>query len=364
MKKGSNLRVLHAPIVSLYQPWLYAKGLRHAGCHAEYMCWNFKSFQWLAHSCDFDLLIDGSHGARAEKTTELDFFLYALEKYDVFHFHEVFGLLNCDYGFYEIGSELNFLKKLGKKIVVHWWGCDRLGPDFWESHDYRMCSVCASYDPCRSKEKRSRVSRMSQYADLELSNGIVSAQMPNILWFDNAIDTDLWRPRSLEEIPDRFRLPTTQKLRIYNSFGNRGVRGDTKGSAIIRDAVNRLISESYPVEFMFFDSVPNLDLIYLQAQADIVIDQLFMGWHGSTAVECMACGKPVITYIRPEVQEIAPRGHPLIYADADTLYDVVKKLVVDNQYRYEMGQRSRTYAVGNHDYRVIGVKLRNLYSML
>lgn len=362
--EDTKLRVLHAPLVSLYQPWLMAKGLRHAGCHAEYMCWNFGAFSSFAHSCDYDLKISGTHGVRAEKTTELDFFLYALENYDIFHVHEAFGLLNNSYQLYDCGADLSFLKGLGKKIVVHWWGCDRLGPDMFRKLPHAICPVCTSLEHCSSKEKRDGILKMESLADLELATGIANNAFSEIKWLNNAIDTNLWRPMTLDEIPDRFRLPPSKGLRIYHSFGNEKIRGDTKGSEFIRKAADRLINEGYPCEFIFFDGVPNMDLRYYQAQADIVVDQLLYGWHGSTAVECMACGKPVVTYIRPEVQAIAPRGHPLINADIHTIYDVLKKLIVDDEYREEMGKRSRAYAVEQHDYRVIGLKLKELYLSL
>jgi predicted Zn-dependent protease with MMP-like domain len=41
-------------------------------------------------------------------------------------------------------------------------------------------------------------------------------------------------------------------------------------------------------------------------QADLVIDQLLVGWYGSVAVEAMKMGKPVAVYIREEDLSFIP----------------------------------------------------------
>lgn len=183
-------------------------------------------------------------------------------------------------------------------------------------------------------------------------------------WIDNAIDCNEWRPLDYAEIPDSFRLPESDALRLYHSFGNASIRGDVKGTGTIREAVEKLRSEGHRVEFIFFEKVPSKDLKYYQAQADIVIDQLKAGWYGSTAVECLALAKPVITYMRPEIEALAPHDHPLIKADVHTIYDILKDLVRHREKRGEIGKASRAYAEKYHHYTVVAAKLSSLYEGL
>ena len=167
-----------------------------------------------------------------------------------------------------------------------------------------------------------------------------------------------------EEIPEEYRLKDSENLRIYHSFGNSSLRGDVKGTEYIKRAVNRLQEEGYKVEFIFFDNVPNRDIKYYQAQADIVVDQLRAGWHGSTAMECMAMGKPVITYIRPEVEAVLPHDHPLINANLDNIYEVLKNLVTKRDLIKIIGEQSRQYCVNYHSYDNIACELGDIYNSI
>ncbi|MBI5740651.1 MAG: glycosyltransferase [Nitrospirae bacterium] len=323
--------------------------------------------QWLSHDYDFNLEIDYNPVNRPVNLEKgVDFFLYAVENYDIFHFHSGFSLFRgCDNFLAGNCSELHFLKKLGKKIIMHWWGCDRRTYEIDAHYRYSACLECVDSNRqwCASKDEEI-FRKIERYADVQLSNGDICSSLPYIKWFNNAIDTDLWRPMTIDEIPDRYRLPHTENIRIFHSFGNSKIRGDVKGTREVTAAVERLRSEGHPVEFVFFDKIPNKELRYYQVQADIVVDQLRAGSHGSTAVECMACGKPVITYIRPEVAAIAPNDHPLIHATLETIYEVLKELIENAERRRAIGQSSREYALREHSCKVIGERLLELYGSL
>ena len=94
---------------------------------------------------------------------------------------------------------------------------------------------------------------------------------------------------------------------------------------------------------------------YIQIQADIVVDQLIYGWWGSTAVESMALGKPVICFLRPswkkfflnQFTEISQL--PIVEANASNIYDVLKNLVTDACFREQKGKDSRKFAEENFD---------------
>ena len=129
--------------------------------------------------------------------------------------------------------------------------------------------------------------------------------------------------------------------------------------------MEKLQQEGYDVDFIFFDDESNKNLKYYQTQADIVVEQLYNGWHGSTAVECMAVGKPVVTYIRPEVEAIIPHEHPpLINANENNIYGVLKNLVIKPGMRREIGEKSREYALRYHHYIVVAKQLESFYLSL
>ena len=89
---------------------------------------------------------------------------------------------------------------------------------------------------------------------------------------------------------------------------------------------------------------------YYQAQADIVVDELIYGWWGSTGVECLTLGKPFICYLRPSWKQSFFSNFteyselPVIEANINNIYEVLKKVVTDKAFREEKGARSRAFA--------------------
>jgi len=360
----SKPRVLHAPIVPLYQPYLYVKGLRELGYKADYMAFNFDKDSWLARSCDIDLQLDGTEDLHTAKSKEIDFFIYAIENYDIFHFHSGYGLLNSAFGFWDRLSEIKYLKKIGKKVFISWWGCDIRTEDIDGRYIYSACNKCEDSirKSCNSSaEKKDVIKKAYEYSNYMFSCGDLAASYKGIEWLDIAIDCDEWKPLKFEEIPTEFRLPKTDKIRIYHSFGNSQIRGDVKGTYFIKEAVNKLQNEGVNVEFIFFDKIPNKDLKYFQAQADIVVDQLYTGFYGSTGAECLAMGNPVVTYIRPEVEAILPHKHPLINANIENIYFVLKDLLNDKEKIKEIGLESRKYTLEYHHYKNVAKELDKYY---
>ena len=73
-------------------------------------------------------------------------------------------------------------------------------------------------------------------------------------------------------------------------------------------------------EFILIEGLSHSEARHLYQTADLLVDQLFVGWYGGLAVECMALGKPVICYIREEDLAFLPaqmrQDLPIINATA------------------------------------------------
>ena len=89
------------------------------------------------------------------------------------------------------------------------------------------------------------------------------------------------------------------------------------------------------------------------ARADIVVDQLNAGWYGIFALEAMALGKPVLSYLRPEAVEETERALgvevPIVPVTKDTLRDRIGELAGSPARRREIGAASRAYVEQVHD---------------
>jgi glycosyltransferase involved in cell wall biosynthesis len=102
--------------------------------------------------------------------------------------------------------------------------------------------------------------------------------------------------------------------------------------------------------------------------ADIVVDQLNAGWYGVFGIECLALGKPVVTFLHEEAVRRTNEAYgvevPLVSATAETLRERLRPLVADAALRRRIGAASRAYAERVHDIEVIADQLLELYARL
>jgi len=103
-------------------------------------------------------------------------------------------------------------------------------------------------------------------------------------------------------------------------------------------------------------------------RADIVVDQLNAGWYGLFAIECMALGKPVVTFLHEEAvarteAELGTRV-PIVNATKETLREHLEPLVASTSERKRIGAESRAYAERVHDLDRVADRLLDLYARL
>jgi glycosyltransferase involved in cell wall biosynthesis len=99
-----------------------------------------------------------------------------------------------------------------------------------------------------------------------------------------------------------------------------------------------------------------------------VVDQLNAGWYGLFAIECMALGKPVVTYLHDEAVrrtgEAFGTAVPLVSATAETLRERIRPLVADAAERRRVGAASRAYVERVHDLERVTDRLLDVYARL
>jgi glycosyltransferase involved in cell wall biosynthesis len=103
-------------------------------------------------------------------------------------------------------------------------------------------------------------------------------------------------------------------------------------------------------------------------RADIVVDQLNAGWYGLFAIEAMALGKPVITFLHDEAVRRTEDAFgvrvPLVGATRETLRERIRELAEDSSRRRALGEESRAYVEQVHDIEKIADRLLELYDRL
>jgi glycosyltransferase involved in cell wall biosynthesis len=216
-----------------------------------------------------------------------------------------------------------------------------------------VCGNCGFWDRCNDlDENHPHFERVLKFFDMTISGGSTPvSEFPTTHMKWKAIDLSLWRPNI--GIPESYRMAKSSNLKILHSFSSNGrdFEGrNIKGSPYIQAAVEKLIDEGHQIEFMHLTDVPSNQMRFYQAQADIVVEQLRSGWWGSTGVEAMALGKPVVCYLRPSWKEFFFENFPeyeklpIVEATVDSIYDSLKLLVENEDLRIRIGEESRAFA--------------------
>ncbi len=170
-----------------------------------------------------------------------------------------------------------------------------------------------------------------------------------------SIDTELWKPVP-ETGRQRPRDPI-QRLVILHAPNHRAL----KGSAYFEQAVKELKDEGFEVELKVVEKVPNNEMRALMRSADVVADQLVIGWYAMFAMEAMALGKPVLCYLREDLKRfyidagLISRGEiPIVECSPTKVKEVIKGLVMDREALDEIGKRSRAFIEKHHSLESVG----------
>jgi hypothetical protein len=125
-----------------------------------------------------------------------------------------------------------------------------------------------------------------------------------------------------------------------------------KGTPHVVAAVEALRAEGVRIELDLITGVTNAEAMERIAKADLLVDQLNIGWYGGVAVEAMALGRPVVCYIE---ESDNPYGSalPVIRANPATIKAVLAELVADRDRRASAVANGRSFALREHDPRAI-----------
>lgn len=167
-----------------------------------------------------------------------------------------------------------------------------------------------------------------------------------------AIDTEQWKPRPSEATVDR-----QEPLRLLHAVNHRHLKGTEN---FIR-AVDELRAEGMPVELRVLEGVTNEDVKEAIAEADVIADQLIIGWYAMFSIEAMAMEKPTICYIRPDLKRfyidagiLKENELPVIEASISTVKEVIRDLTRNRDRIPTIGRKSRDFVLRHNSIEVIG----------
>ncbi len=285
------LRVTLCPVNTAGVPWTNAQALRRRGIDARLVV--FERYK-LHPEADESLEIPSNSLLLSRQARQWAALARLLPRTDVFHFH--FGLTL-------VPQSLQFpiLRAARKKSVMHYLGSDIRGktPEQLAYGKKADAEIVGSYDALRWVPEAEVIPPGVDLATIE-----------------PAAPSDRERPLIVHAPSSRRR----------------------KGSEHVIAAVEGLDADLDLVEGLRHD-----EAFERYRAADIVVDQLNAGWYGLFAIEAMALGKPVVTFLHDEAvrrtEEAFGTRVPIVSATAETLREALRPLVSDAGRRRELGAR-------------------------
>ncbi len=355
------LRVLHCPDMVGGQMQHLARVERTLGLESWSVVWQANQFRYL---CDEVICPPGS-GRFLKERRRLLMLMRALTRYDVIHFN--FGRSLMPDGFsasveshggwrermsqriarwWEL-ADLPMLKCAGKTIVVTFQGDDaRQGDRLQEYGEVDLQAELESgyYTPASDVHKRWRIEKFARYADrIYAMNPDLFRVLPEKTQFLPYCHVDLenWQPRS---------VPHRERPLVLHAPTHRGI----KGTRHVLAAVEQLRREGVPFDFRLVEGLSHAEAMQQFREADLVVDQLILGWYGGLAVECMALGVPVVAHIRQSDLRFLPPGMnndiPILLADTRSIASVLREwLTVRRSELPRIGRQSRSFVERWHD---------------
>ncbi len=308
------MRVVHCPVNTAGVPWQNVQALRRKGVDARLVV--FRRYR-LHPEADWSL--DRPEGFVRGQLVQWRALARLLPGTDVFHFY--FGLTLVPKS-----AQFPILRALGKRSVLHFLGSDIRGkaPEELAWARRAQARIVGSYDAIR--------------------------WVPDAEVVPPGIDLSGYAP-----------LPPSDRERplVVHAPSSRGRKGTEHVIAAC---------EQLPVELEIVEGLRHDEARRRYERADIVVDQLNAGWYGLFAIEAMALGKPVVTFLHEDAvartEEAFGIRVPVVPATKETLADALRPLVESPEERSRVGAGSRAYVERVHDADRVADRLLDLYSRL
>ncbi len=253
-------------------------------------------------------------------------------------------------------TDVAWLKKSGKKVVLHFQGCEIR--DRYHVLAQSVCAHCAIRDtycsPVNSRNRRNQLHKAIALADA------VTVSTPDLLPYIRGAHAH-FIPKiapdgvaAFAQNPD-FNYP---RLRVIHAPTDRSI----KGTDVIENVLSRHPDK---FELVLIEGMSREAVFEAATHAHLAVDQIRVGWYGNFAVEMMQRGLPVVSYIRKDLQDIVrPAVLPLIAADEHNFEKVMLNLHKDRERLKNSRSEGLNYIRNVHSPEAVGKRLLSIYASL
>ena len=279
----------------------------------------------------------------------------ALLRYDVFHIFADRGILPSAWRFGINPEELRAIKAAGKRLYIYAYGADvRTRSATQALGRWNFCVECddpGRYCVCDDDKGHELMASAAAHATALLSLGDMLTYMPGArhlaYW---PVDTQALASAGVEHDP-------ATPLRIAHAPNH----PHFKGTSYLESAISRLKSQGHAIELLRVSGVPNTEVMRLFASADVIADQFIGGAYGYTALEGLALGKPVITYVRSPDLVLAADDCPFFNVTPQQLESALLWCLANRDKLALIGRQGQAYVQRHHDIAAVARRFSMLY---
>ena len=335
--------VLHVSYM-VHIPFHTTRLLRRQGLKADYLAIG-RSAYWNAA----DFVFEPSQFPFVRVLQEAWMFWSVMARYEIVHAH--FGMTIS-----RTGWELPVLKRLGRRLVVHFRGCEardrvtnmRLHPD------NNICTECDHVPPiCESLSARQRREWAQRYADAVL---VTTPDMQD--FFPEATHVPFLAPELSPPAVTRKAEP--DEFVVVHITSQPGI----EGTRHVQAAIERLRAKGHRICLLWLRDRPHDEVLAAAAGADLAVGKMKMGYYANAQIETMALGIPTITNVRPAFMTEELRQSGFIFATPATLEATIEYYLTHPEALAEKRARARSSILRLHDNAALVQQLAGLYAGL
>ena len=193
----------------------------------------------------------------------------------------------------------HFLFKLNKlKLIIIPRGSDVEIFYFSRNHIYRNTAFREYTNKRVVSNRKKKIRQVEKICNYDYSYVFARGEMVDYIpYWDDLI----FGPTTLDFILNTKKVNKfSRNIKIFHATN----KVNTKGTNFITKTINELIDNGFNIEFKKLFRVSHEEILEGIDWADIVIDQLVIGWYGNFAIEALYRGKPVFTYLRPDIVDL------------------------------------------------------------
>ena len=323
--------------------------LRRQGMKADYLAVGDNP-HW--HEMDFRAPV--SRWPHVQAWREFRMLWTVVAKYEVVHCHFMHTMSRS-------GWELAWLKRMGRKVVAHYRGCELRDPDLnMRLHpEVNICQECDyNRESCMGEFARRARALGAAHADVVL---VTTPDMKDFA--PRAIHVPFFapehgHPEPLARHPERSEGSAVGRpFRIVHATNHPGI----EGTPAIQRAIDSLRAKGHDIEFVFLRATTQKQILEALANADLAIGKMKMGYYANFQIEAMSLGVPTVTWVRPELMTPELEQSGLILCHIKDLERTLEYYITHPDALAAKRRIARQSILGLHDNERIASQLVQLY---